>query len=64
MSSMSQNGIDTLRLEYEHLYNLRDQTLLFLEMCPENEGYADRIRVELDEMIKEIVAKLFVHRSI
>ena len=55
---------DCLLLEYEHLYNLRDQTLLFLEMCPENEGYADRIRVELDEMIKEIVAKLFVHRSI
>ncbi len=55
---MSQNGRNTLELEYEHLYNLRDQTMLFLEMCPENEGYAKRILEEIEvsmEKMEEIL---------
>ena len=51
---MSNNGIDSLRLEYEHLYNLRDQTMLFLELCPDNRGYAKRILDELNEMLIEM----------
>lgn len=55
---MSQNDRNTLKLEYEHLYNLRDQTVLFLELCPENEGYTERIRKELDLMLEEIVDRM------
>lgn len=25
-------------LEYEHLYNMRDQTMLFLKLCPKTDG--------------------------
>ena len=35
---MSYNIIGKTELEYEFLYNLRDQTMLFLRMCPENNG--------------------------
>lgn len=45
---------DCLLLEYEHLYNLRDQTLLFLKMCPETKGYANKILKELNEMLIDI----------
>ena len=58
MLSMSHNGIDTIRLEYEHLYNLRDQTMLFLELCPENEGYAERILEEIEGMMEEMEEKM------
>ena len=27
-----------LELEYEHLYNVRDQTLLFMKLCPKTTG--------------------------
>lgn len=49
---------DYLRFEYEHLYNMRDQTLLFLEMCPDNRGYAEKIKEELNLMIREITRKM------
>ena len=45
---------DNLRYEYEHLYNIRDQTLLFLELCPGNRGYAKKILDELNEMLIEM----------
>lgn len=44
------NIIGKTELEYEFLYNLRDKTLLFLRMCPENNGYAGEILTRLDEM--------------
>lgn len=58
MSSMSQNDIDTLRLEYEHLYNLRDQTLLFLELCPEKAEYVEGILVEIEISMERMEEKL------
>ena len=48
---MSYNIIGKTKLEYEFLYNLRDQTLLFLRMCPENNGYAGEILARLEEMV-------------
>ena len=55
---MSQNGRNTLELEYEHLYNLRDQTMLFLELCPENGGYAKRILGEIEVSMEKMKEKL------
>ncbi len=55
---MSQNGIDTIRLEYEHLYNLRDQTLLFLELCPEKAEYAEGILVEIEMAMERMEKKM------
>ena len=55
---MSHNGIDTIRLEYEHLYNLRDQTMLFLELCPENGGYVKKILGEIEVSMREMEEKL------
>ncbi|KQM09837.1 hypothetical protein AOA81_06235 [Methanomassiliicoccales archaeon RumEn M2] len=48
---MSYNIIGKTELEYEFLFNLRDQTLLFLRMCPENNGYAGEILARLEEMV-------------
>ena len=55
---MSHNGIDSLRLEYEHLYNLRDQTMLFLELCPEKAQYAEGILVEIEIAMERMEKKL------
>lgn len=41
-------GKDCLLLECENLYNLRDQTMLFLELCPEKAEYAEGILVEIE----------------
>ena len=40
---MSENGMNYLELEYEHLYNMRDQTMLFLKMCPKTTGLAEEM---------------------
>lgn len=50
VSNSSYNIIGKTELEYEFLYNLMDKTLLFLRMCPENNGYAEEILTRLDEM--------------
>ena len=55
---MSQNGRNTLELEYEHLFNLRDQTMLFLELCPENGGYVKKILGEIEVSMGEMEEKL------
>ncbi len=51
---MSENGMNYLELEYEHLYNMRDQTMLFLKLCPKTDGYANEILATLDEMVDTI----------
>ena len=48
---MPYNIIGKTELEYEFLFNLREQTLLFLRMCPENNGYAGEILARLKEMV-------------
>ena len=51
---MSDNSINKAELEYEFLYNLRDQTILFLRMCPDTGGYANEILSTLEEMVETI----------
>lgn len=55
---MSNIKADTAELEYEFLYNLRDQTLLFLKMCPDTSGYANEILNTLDEMVDTLGRRL------
>ena len=55
---MSYNIIGKTELEYEFLFNLRDQTLLFLRMCPENNGYAGEILARLEEMVNILGRRL------
>ena len=55
---MSYNIIGKTELEYDFLYNLRDQTMLFLRMCPENNGYAGEILATLDEMVYTLGKRL------
>ena len=45
-------------LEYEFFYNLRDQSLLFLKMQPETDGYVNEILARLDEMVKMLADRL------
>jgi len=45
---MSENDVNYLELEYEHLYNVRDQTLLFLKLYPKTTGLADELVTWLD----------------
>ena len=55
---MSDDSINKAELEYEFLYNLRDQTLLFLRMCPNTDGYANEILGTLDEMVETLGRRL------
>ena len=50
--------IGKTKLEYEFLYNLMDQTMLFLRMCPENNGYAEEILATLDEVVETLGRRL------
>ena len=45
-------------LEYEFFYNLRDQSLLFLKMHPETDGYLNEILARLDEMVEMLADRL------
>lgn len=40
--------------EYEHLYNMRDQTMPFLKLCPKTDGYVNEILSAPDDMVKMI----------
>ena len=55
---MSNIKADTAELEYEFLYNLRDQTLLFLKMCPDTGGYANEILSTLNEVVEILGRRL------
>ena len=43
MSTMSENDMEKLELEYEQLYNMRDQAMLFLKLCPKTTGLAEQM---------------------
>ena len=47
-----------LELEYEHLYNVRDQTLLFLRLCPKTTGLADELVAWLDQKVRMLGERL------
>lgn len=49
---MSKNGMNYLELEYEHLNNMRDQTILFLNLCPKTTDLAEEMLVCLDQKVR------------
>ena len=55
---MGKKKQEYLELEYEHLYNLRDQTMLFMKLCPKTEGYADELLAWLDEKVEILGRRL------
>ena len=55
---MSENSTNYLELEYEHLYNVRDQTILFLKMCPKTTGLAEEMLTWLDQKVKMLGKEL------
>ena len=55
---MSENGMNYLELEYEHLYNMRDQTMLFLKLCPKTTGLAEEMLGWLDQKVKMLGEEL------
>ncbi len=58
MLTMSQDDMNYLELEYEHLYNVRDQTLLFLKMCPKTTGLAEEMLTWLDAKVRMLGERL------
>ena len=61
MSTMSENGMNYLELEYEHLYNMRDQTMLFLKLYPKTTGLAEEMLDWLDQKVKMLGKELEKH---
>ncbi len=55
---MSENATNYLELEYEHLYNVRDQMILFLKMCPKTTGLAEEMLTWLDQEVKMLGERL------
>lgn len=49
---MSENGMSYLDRQYEHLYNMRDQTMLFLKLCPKTTGLAEGMLTWLEQKVK------------
>ena len=60
---MSENTTNYLELEYEHLYNVRDQTILFLKMCPKTTGLAEELLTWLDQKVKMLGKELIEQRE-
>ena len=50
--------LGSVELEYEFLYNVRDQTMLFLELCPEKAEYAEGILVEIEIAMERMGEKM------
>ena len=55
---MAEKVVNYLELEYEHLYNVRDQTLLFLKMCPKTTGITEELLTRLDGKVEMLGRKL------
>ena len=49
---------DDYSFEYEHLYNIRDQTLLFLKLGPNTTGFTNELLCWLDEKLKILEDKI------
>ena len=50
--------LGSVELEYEFLYNVRDQTMLFLRMCPDNLGMAEEILNRVNVMVEMLADRL------
>ena len=55
---MSENGMSYLDRQYEHLYNMRDQTMLFLKLCPKTTGLAEEMLTWLDGKVRMLGERL------
>ena len=55
---MSEKTTNYLEIEYEHLYNVMDQTILFLKMCPKTTGLAEEMLAWLDQKVKMLGEEL------
>ena len=55
---MEYDPLGPTELEYEFLYNIRDQTMLFLRMNPNHQGYAAEILTRVDEMVETLARRL------
>ena len=55
---MSDNELNATEIEYEFLYNLRDQAMLFLKMNPNTQGYVNEILATMEEMIETLANRL------
>ena len=60
---MSEETANYLELEYEHLYNVRDQTILFLKMCPKTTGLAEEMLTWLDAKVRMLGEKLMEQKE-
>ena len=60
---MSEETANYLELEYEHLYNMRDQTILFLKMCPKTTGLPEEMLTWLDAKVRMLGEKLMVQKD-
>ena len=60
---MSEETANCLELEYELLYNVRDQTILFLKMCPKTTGLAEEMLTWLDQKVKMLGEKLMEQKE-
>ncbi len=49
---MSENEPNHLGYEYEHLYNMRDQTMLFMKIRSHTDGFVDQLPAWLDEKVE------------
>ena len=55
---MEYDPLGPTELEYEFLYNIRDQTMLFLRMNPNHQGCAAEILTRVDEMVETLARRL------
>ena len=60
---MSQTDMEKMELEYEQLYNMRDQAMLFLKMMPDTQGYINEILATLDEMVETLGKRLTIEKD-
>ncbi len=58
LSNMEQNKKSNTLKEFEFLYNMRDQTMLFLELMPNNEGKAETLLCMIEMMMDSLREKL------
>ena len=58
LSNMDQNKKFNTLKEFEFLYNMRDQTMLFLELMPNNEGKAETLLCMIEMMMDSLREKL------
>ncbi len=63
MSTISENDMEKLELEYEQLYNMRDQAMLFLKMMPDTQGYINEVLATLNDMVDTLGRRLTAIRN-